>query len=115
MRFAAAFAVAAAALAPSAAQSGPTLILYECGIAPQFQSWKQTPNKTKLYLGDLSSSATCIDIEGFQTAPGATVYTWPCGQDGGDFPASFRKDAGGPDRFITPSYPSATRLPSYLM
>jgi hypothetical protein len=75
--------VALAALASaSSGVAGPSLALQPCAAASQaWQQWALTPNQTKLYL--VSSLAgghpSCIDIKNFSTAPGATVYTYTCG------------------------------------
>jgi hypothetical protein len=60
------------------AQNGPSLILNTCSSANVNQAWTLTPNGTSLYLMNSGSQPMCMDIEMFNTAPGATVWTWPC-------------------------------------
>ena len=79
------FMVGATLLALAAGQAGPQLFLNSCSAAAaRFQQWTLSPNGTKLWLtASASSGPMCMDIEGFQTTPGATVYTWPCGDGSG--------------------------------
>ena len=78
-------AAAAAAVAVSAAAggtAGPALALQPCEAASQsYQQWALTANQSKIYL--VSSLAgghpACVDIKNFSTSPGATVYTYTCG------------------------------------
>ena len=77
--------VACALVAAVAAQAGPTIFLNACSpSASRFQKWTLSPNGTKIWLTATSGNnpPMCLDIEGFDTKPGATVYTWPCGADG---------------------------------
>jgi hypothetical protein len=65
------------------AQNGPDLILNTCSpSASQFQLWTWNASNSKIYLSATASDnpPMCIDIADFSTAPGAEVYTWPCGQ-----------------------------------
>ena len=69
----------------TAAQNGPVLILNACSAAAaKVQQFTLSPNGTKLYLTATAGQQPpmCLDIEGFSTKPGATVYTWPCGSGG---------------------------------
>ena len=82
-------AAAAAALAAAAtlvgAQNGPTLILNACSPgAAKYQQFTQSSNGTKLWLTATSGNnpPMCLDIEDFNTKPGATgacVCTWGVG------------------------------------
>ena len=68
--------------AAAAGVAGAPLALQPCGAASTaFQQWALTPNKTKLYLVSslTGGHVSCIDIKNFSTAPGATVYTYTCG------------------------------------
>jgi Ricin-type beta-trefoil lectin domain len=82
MRFATLFATAAVA----AAQAGPVLVLNTClANATKFQQYtygKAGSNSQAIFLTATASNPMCFDIEGFDTNPGATVYTWPCGSNG---------------------------------
>ena len=60
---------------------GPDLILNTCGKAPQYQQF------TVSATGQLKLTANtkmCVDISGYDTSPGAEVYTWSCGDGCGD-------------------------------
>lgn len=75
----AATAVVALAQGP---QAGPQLILNTCGgaaTAVQQFTLGAGADANKLYLSSSPAPHMCIDIEGFDTSAGATVYTWPCG------------------------------------
>ena len=62
------------------AQSTP-LYLNTCS-GSVFQKWIQTSNGTKLYILP-DAQLMCVDIAGFNTQPGATVQTFPCGRGSG--------------------------------
>ena len=67
-----------------AAQGGPDLVLNTCTAnSTKFQQWtygNSGSNAQALFLtATKSTKIMCIDISGFNTAPGAEVYTWPCG------------------------------------
>ena len=76
--------LASVTLACATAQSGPDLILNTCNASlAAAQKWM--PYKTANLI--LSATAgnnppMCMDINNFNTNPGAEVYTWPCGADG---------------------------------
>ena len=80
--------VAGLALAGVAAQQGPVLVLNTCTAnASAFQQWtygKAVDNTQALFLTATAGNnpPSCVDIEGFNTKPGAEVYTWPCGSGG---------------------------------
>ena len=68
-------------IAGAAAQAGPVLFLNKCGSdanAAAFQTFSFGAAKQNLF----TAANMCIDIEGFATGANATVYTWPCGQNG---------------------------------
>ena len=72
----------------AAAQQGPMLVLNTCAPnATRFQQWTYGTagsNTQAIFLtatkGD--NPPSCIDINGFNTKPGAEIYTWPCGSGG---------------------------------
>lgn len=84
-RVLAAVAALAAASASASQQqlgaSGPQLFINQCSAgATQFQQWTRSANQSKLYLtASIPSGPMCIDIEDFNTSPGAVVYTYTCG------------------------------------
>jgi hypothetical protein len=68
-------------LVGAAAQSGPVLFLNACGSdanAAAFQRFTYGAAKQNLF----TAAGMCLDIADFAKGPNATVYTWPCGQDG---------------------------------
>jgi len=72
----------AAGLIAGAAAQGPVLVLNTCmANSSAFQKWTYGTSGSNTKAIFLASNA-CIDIEGFDTNPGAEVYTWPCGSDG---------------------------------
>jgi hypothetical protein len=79
-----AFLLAASAVA-AAAQSGPNLALATCSAAKSSSQVFTFDAVAKTFFTSASAAAgqkMCWDIEDFSTADNATVYTWPCGQDG---------------------------------
>jgi hypothetical protein len=54
-----------------------------CPFVTAYQQW--TFNGTKFFLTSTAGSKPpkCMDIADFNTAPGAEVYTWPCGDGSG--------------------------------
>jgi hypothetical protein len=54
-----------------------------CGSNSSAQVWAYNKKDQTLTLSSTAASTPmCIDIEGYNTKPGAEVYTWPCGAGG---------------------------------
>jgi hypothetical protein len=75
---------AAATLAVVSAQSGPDLILNTCDPTKSaVQKWAPYKTANLILAATVNNNPPmCMDINNFNTKPGAEVYTWPCGQDG---------------------------------
>jgi len=62
----------------SKVEPGPQLTLSTCKASAS-QKFSITPNQTTLFV-TTPSGPMCVDIRGFDTNPGAVVYTFPCGE-----------------------------------
>lgn len=78
------FATLLAALIPLAlAQRGPRVVFAACsgGASQRFSFGGSGVLSSALWQGS-TKDPMCLDISGFNLNDNATIYTWPCGQDG---------------------------------